>query len=210
MLLIIVPVDKRINVGRIEAGVINESDEIRIIPSGEVTKIKSIERFLVEPKKAIASECVGITTEYSVFLCRGNVLCLCDDEPVLTDSVHANIFWMTKKSFDRNEKLTLRCATQEIICKIEKMKKWINSSTLEVKAENSDEIKNLEMAEVIIKTKKPITIKDFNDVQELGRFVLVHDENTCVGGIITMVSYNGKSGDSGIGWRSVRDVEGVC
>ena len=44
---------------------------------------------------------------------------------------------------------------------------------------------NLEVAEVIVKTKKPLAIKSFNDVQELGRFVLVQDENICAGGIIT-------------------------
>jgi len=41
------------------------------------------------------------------------------------------------------------------------------------------------VAEVIIKTKRKVVIKDFNDVQELGRFVLVQDENICAGGIIT-------------------------
>ena len=49
--------------------------------------------------------------------------------------------------------------------------------TLEIIGEDSDTVKNLEVAEVIIKTKKPIAIKNFNDVEELGRFVLVHDEN---------------------------------
>jgi len=179
--------DKRINVGRIEAGAIKNGDEIKIVQSGEVTKVKNVEKFLTETDSAIASECIGMTTEDSVFLDRGNVVCLCDDKPVSTDSVRASIFWMTKKSFSKNEKLTLRCATQETGCKIESINKRINSSTLEVIEENSDEIKNLEVAEVIIKTKKPIVIKDFNDVQEFGRFVLVRDENTCAGGIITTV-----------------------
>ena len=179
--------DKRINVGRVEAGTVSKGDEIKIIPSGEVTKVKTIEKFQEDSSTAVATECIGITTEDSAFLDRGNVVCLCDDEPVLTDSVRANIFWMTKKDFDKNLKLTLRCATQETSCKIEKIERRINSSTLEVIAENSDEIKNLEVAEVVIKTKKPVAIKNFNDVQELGRFVLVHDENTCAGGIITTV-----------------------
>ena len=179
--------DKRINVGRVEAGMIKKGDQIKIIPSGEITKVKSVEKFMEETDEAIASECVGMTTEDSVFLDRGNVVCLCDDEPVSTNDIQANIFWMTKKGFDKNEKLTLRCATQETSCRIEKINKRINSSTLEVIAEDSDEIKNLEVAEVVIKTKKPVAIKDFNDVQELGRFVLVHDENTCAGGIITAV-----------------------
>ena len=116
---------------------------------------------------------------------RGNVVCLPDNEPALTDRISASIFWMSKKDFTKDLKMTLRCATQETSCKIESINKRINSSTLEVIAENDELIKNLEVAEVIIKTKKPVAIKDFNDIRELGRFVLVHQENTCAGGIIT-------------------------
>ncbi len=81
----------------------------------------------------------------------------------------------------------MRCATQETNCKIESIEKRINSSTLEVVNKNVDVIEDLEVAQVVIKTKRPIAIRDFNDVQELGRFVLVRDENACAGGIITMI-----------------------
>ncbi len=177
--------DKRINAGRVEAGVIKEGDEIKILPDGQTTRVKSIEKFLEDTNKAVASECIGMTTTDSVFLDRGNVVCLPDNVPTVTDRISASIFWMAKQEFNGDQKLTLRCATQETSCKIETIKKRINSSTLEVIAEDSDVVKNLEVAEVIIKTKKPVAIKDFNDVQELGRFVIVHDENICAGGIIT-------------------------
>jgi len=179
--------DKRINVGRVEAGVISEGDEIKILPTGELTKVASIEKFLEEPKRAIASESIGMTTTDSVFLDRGNIVCVPGKEPVLTDTISASMFWMTKRQFNSDMKLIIRCATQETSCKIEKINKRINSSTLEVVAENADIVKNLEVAQVTIKTKKPVAIKDFNDVQELGRFVIVHDENICAGGIITHV-----------------------
>jgi len=51
--------DKRINVGRVEAGVIAEGDEIKVLPTGEVTKVASIEKFLEEREQAIASESIG-------------------------------------------------------------------------------------------------------------------------------------------------------
>jgi len=183
--------DKRVNVGRVESGAINQGEEIKILPTGLTTKVNTIEKFLEEPKKAIASECIGFTTADSVFLDRGNVVCLPGEEPQLTDTIYANIFWMSKQDFNRKQKLTLRCATQEINCKIESIRKRINSSSLEVIEEDADVIKNLEVAEVVIKTKKPIAIKDFNDVQELGRFVFVHNENICAGGIIAATNGNG-------------------
>ncbi|MBW8035368.1 MAG: adenylyl-sulfate kinase, partial [Planctomycetes bacterium] len=183
--------DKRVNVGRVEAGTIEVGQEIKIMPGGQTTKVKTIEKFLEETTKAVASESIGMTTEDAAFLDRGNVVCTPGNEPYITDTIAANMFWMSKRDFNSNTKLTMRCATQEISCKIEKIIKRINSSTLEIIGENSDTVKNLEIAEVIIKTKKPIAIKNFNDVEELGRFVLVHDENICAGGIITQMSQVG-------------------
>ena len=55
--------------------------------------------------------------------------------------------------------------------------KRIDSSTLEVLDTDCKMLKNLEVAEITIETEKPIVVKNFNDVQELGRFVLVQDEN---------------------------------
>ena len=67
---------------------------------------------------------------------------------------------------------------------------WVNDRPVDLScliAEDAEVIKNLEVAEIILKTKKPILVKDFNDIQELGRFVIVQDENICAGGIITQV-----------------------
>ncbi len=180
--------DKRINVGRVETGILKKGDQIKILPDGQTTSILSIEKYLEDTDQAGPSECVGMTTTDSVFLDRGNVVCLPGSEPVLTDTIFASIFWMSKKGAKVDEKMSLRCATQEQPCRITSIAKRINSSTLEVIAEDSDSIENLEVAEVVIKTKKPIAIKDFNDVQELGRFVLVRDDNTCAGGIVAGVT----------------------
>ena len=180
--------DKRINVGRVESGVIEKGTQIKILPGGRVTTVNSIEKFLEQTDKAVAGECIGLTTADSLFLDRGNVLCVPGLEPTLTDSVRANIFWMAKQDFRKEQKLTMRCATQETSCRIERIDRRIDSATLEVIAEDAEMIRNLEVAEVIIKTKKPVAIKSFNDIQELGRFVLVLDENVCAGGIITTTS----------------------
>ena len=179
--------EKRINAGRVEAGTIKQGDKIKILPIGQDTTVKSIEKFLENTTEAVAGESIGITTSDSVFLDRGNIICGTDKEPLLTDTINASMFWMSKQDFNQDQKLQIRCATQQTSCKVQNIKRRINSSTLEVIAEDSDVVKNLEVAKVTIKTKKPLCIKDFNDVQELGRFVLVRDENICAGGIITGV-----------------------
>jgi len=178
---------KRIAVGRVEAGVLRSGQEIKVYPSRQLTKVKSIEKYPKQVNEASAGESIGITFEASLFLDRGYVVCDSGEDPVLTDTFRASVFWMAKKEFNKGERITVRCATQETSGKIEAIRRRINSSTLEIIAEEADELGNLEVGEVIIKTKNPIVIKTFQDVQELGRFVMVRDEDICAGGIITAI-----------------------
>jgi len=177
---------KRIAVGRVEAGMISRGQEIKILPEGEVTVVKSVEKFLEDKDSAYSGENIGITTVDSLFLNRGNIVCDTKNEPVLTNSFKANILWMSKEQFNKDEKIMMRCATQQTIVKVEQIHNRMNSSTLEILEHDADILGNLEVGQVTIKTKKPIVIKSFNDVNELGRFVFVKDDNICAGGIITM------------------------
>jgi sulfate adenylyltransferase large subunit len=180
---------KRIIVGRVEAGTIRKDQKIKVLPQGETTQVEFIEKFLEKKSACSSGESVGITTKKPLFLERGNIICEPEQEPSLTDSFYANIFWLAKEDFNRSEKLTLRCATQEISCKIEKIIRRLNSSTLEVIEEDADKLSNLEVGEILIKTKRPIVVKRFNELEELGRFVLVKDENICAGGIVSTLSF---------------------
>jgi len=175
--------DKRIFVGRIESGKIKQGDEILILPTKEITKVKSIEEFLKDPKEAEAGKSIGITTEDKVFIDRGYVIVKPNEkQPIMTNKIKANIFWMGKTSIKKRERINLRCTTQEVMCEIDSINKIINSSTLEIK-EDKEEINDKEAAEVIIKTEKPIVIENFNNIEEMGRFVLER-EDIVAGGII--------------------------
>ncbi|MCK4245203.1 MAG: GTP-binding protein [Candidatus Omnitrophica bacterium] len=179
---------KRITVGRIEAGSIRQGQEIKILPSGQMTRVKSIEKFCEENiDRGDSGESIGITTQEPVFLDRGDVLCEPGKEPFLTDTFGANLFWMLKEDFGKKERITLRCTTQEISCRVTEIKKRINSSSLQVIEKDAGILRNLEVGEVMIKTKRPIAVKTFNDLAELGRFVLVKGNNICAGGIITTI-----------------------
>ncbi len=176
--------DKRIIAGRVESGIIRKGDRIKVLPSGEETRVKSVEEYLKNVTEAESGKCIGITTEDKLFIDRGNVIVSDRDLPAVTNRIKANVFWMDRTSFKKGENLRFRCATQEVNCEIEKINRVINSSTLEQIAENADEIKNREVANIIIRTDKPIVVENFNKMEELGRFVLGR-EDTCAGGIIT-------------------------
>ncbi|HSV26543.1 MAG TPA: GTP-binding protein, partial [Sedimentisphaerales bacterium] len=175
--------DKRIAAGRIEAGMLRAGQKVRILPTGEATRIKTIEKFPEQVETAGTGESIGLTTADPSFIERGSVLCELEKEPKMTDQFEATMFWMSKKDLKKGDRLTIRCATQEQSCRLESITRRIDSSSLDVLAEDADILKNLEVGEVVIKTKNPVVLTKFTDVKELGRFVMVRDENICAGGI---------------------------
>jgi len=176
--------DKRIFVGKIESGRIKKGDEILILPTKEKTKIRSIEEFLKNPEEAEAGKSIGITTEDKVFIDRGYIIVKPEEkQPIIDSKIKVNMFWMGRTPIKKGERINLRCTTQEVMCEIDSINKIINSSTLEIK-EDKGEIKDKEAAEIIIKTEKPIIIENFDNIEEMGRFVLEREDIVAVGIIL--------------------------
>lgn len=180
--------DKRIIAGKIVSGTIKKKDKIVVLPSEEETIVESIEEFGKENIEfAEAGKSTGITTKDKLFIDRGAVIIRKNEEkPLITNKVEAHLFWMDKNPYKKGERLLFKCATQEVMCEIETIKKVVDSSTLQTIKENAEEIKNREVGDIIIKTEKPVVVEDFNKTQELGRFVLQR-KDTCAGGIITRI-----------------------
>ncbi|MFH1789411.1 MAG: GTP-binding protein [Candidatus Altiarchaeota archaeon] len=188
--------EKRIITGRITSGTIRPGEEIMVLPSGEKTKVNSIEQWQSDkknqfgrgkyyhPSSAGAGKSSGVMLEEKLFVDRGDVIVSPADAPRVADSFKAHVFWLDKKPYSSGERLTFKCATQEVMCEIEKIEKIIDSSTLKTISENAKEIKNREVADITLKTAKPVVIENFNKTPELGRFVLERAD-TCAGGIIT-------------------------
>jgi sulfate adenylyltransferase large subunit len=175
--------DRRIYAGRVESGTLRAGETITVLPTMEATKVLSIEEYQKEPCEAEAGKAVGVTIEDKLFIDGGHVLARPTDLPAVTDTIEASLFWMESSSGKKNETYTLRCATQEVACRITNIKQSMNTSTLEVIGQDLDEVKNREVAEVTIKTVHPIVVDLFSKVRELGRFVLSR-ENTVAGGIV--------------------------
>lgn len=99
------------------------------------------------------------------------------------DEFSATVFWMAKQGIKINEKIILKCVTQETPVVIEKIHKLIDSSTLK-ELKNNSEINETEVAEVTIKADKKLVLENFNFIPQLGRFVLIKGEDTVAGGIV--------------------------
>jgi sulfate adenylyltransferase large subunit len=174
---------ERVAVGRVESGVIRRGDRIMVLPGKRETTVVRLVEFGKNPTEAVAGKSIGLIISDKLFLDRGDVIVHPGNLPIITDTIEGHLFWLDDEPYRRGERITFKCATQEVMCDIE-INEVIDSSTLEKVDEDGEKIENRQVANVLIKTAKPVVVENFNEIRELGRFVLER-KDTCAGGIIT-------------------------
>jgi small GTP-binding protein len=181
----IYPIDgKKILVGRIEAGHLSQGEGLFLLPEKKEVTVKSIEKFLQKDVTAAHfEESVGICTKERHRMRRGQILAG-DQSSRISDRIRANIFWMDQTVHQLGEPLLFRCVTQEVSCRIEKMYKKFDPASLEWVEEDAFSIKGAEVADAMIHLESQVVFDPFNDIPEMGRFVLEKGGRPIAGGII--------------------------
>lgn len=175
---------KKILVGRIEAGHLRKGERVYLLPEKKKVEVKVIEKFLEEDVPlAHFEESVGICLKGRHRIKRGQIL-TGDLSSTISDRIRANIFWMDARAHQKGETLLFRCVTQEIPCQIEKIYKKFDPASMELIEEEASSISGAEVADVLIHLKGQAVVDPFNDLPEMGRFVLEKDGRPIAGGII--------------------------
>lgn len=178
--------DRRIVAGTIETGTVKAGQEVVFYPSGKRSHVKNIEVFNADPiKEGKPGMAIGFTMVEQIYITRGELMCLADEQAPKTGSrIAANIFWLGKKDFAPGKVYYLKIGAEKVKMELEKVKGVINSSDLSAQAERTAVGKN-EVAECILRTEKPIAFDTVQDIAATSRFVIVDNYEIAGGGIIT-------------------------
>lgn len=181
--------NKRIYVGRVETGAVRVGDEVIFLPSGKITRVKSVEKWQ-QPDLAAAGagECVGITTSDELFVERGEVIARRANAPVKTRELRASIFWLADQPFKAGQTYTLKLATAEVTATAVAIEERLDSSTLAVTEKNAPELLATEVGNVLFSLKNDWACDLYSENVRLGRFVIEDGIQIGGGGIIRSIA----------------------
>jgi len=207
---------RRILAGRVESGRLKVGDRLVFSPSNKTSTVKSIERWNAPARDfAEAGESIGITLTDQVFVERGAVAALENTPPYALTCFKARVFWLGQRPFMPDRKYRLKLATQEAECQIEKVERVIDAATLQTVPRPGSEpfVNRHEVAELTLRTKKPVAFDAISEVAATGRFVIVDGFDLAGGGIIVPDNYPRRTADSlhkshNIYWTSGRVTTG--
>jgi bifunctional enzyme CysN/CysC len=191
--------DRRILAGRVEAGSIKIGDKLLFSPSNKASTVKTIERWNAPPQtSARAGESIGITLTEQIFVERGAVAVLETNPPYELNRFKARLFWLGRAPFTMGKTYKLKLATQEEECEIASIQKIIDASTLETVVRDGEQnyVGRHEVAELTLRTKRPIAFDAHSEIVPTGRFVIVDGYEVCGGGIVADDIYPKRTADS--------------
>ena len=177
--------DRRIVAGTIETGTIRAGQEVVFYPSGKKSHINKIESFHTEPilegKPGMA---IGFTMKEQIYIKRGEVMAVAGEpKPKVASRIAANVFWLGKRDFVPGKLYYLKIGGEKVKVEVERVKGIINSSNLSSTDERQS-VERHEVAEVILRTDKPIAFDVVAESAGTSRFVIVDNYEIAGGGII--------------------------
>jgi bifunctional enzyme CysN/CysC len=190
--------DRRILAGRVEAGTLKVGDRLLFSPGNKTSTVKTIERWQAPASAgASAGESIGITLTEQVFVERGAVAAVETSPPYELSRFRAKLFWLGRQPFAKGKTYKLKLATQEAECGIESIEKVIDASTLETisRANNEIFVGRHEVAELTLRTKRPVAFDAHSEIIPTGRFVIVDGFEVAGGGIVADDDYPKRTAD---------------
>ena len=189
--------ERRILAGRVESGSVKVGDRLVFTPANKVSNVKTIERWNAPASdRAEAGESIGITLTEQVFVARGAVASLETQPPFELTRFNARLFWMGRAPFIPGRSYKLKLATQETECEIDSIQRVIDSATLEAIQRPESFVGRNEVAELTLRTRRPIAFDIHADIIATGRFVIVDGFEVAGGGIVAAGNYPRRTADS--------------
>lgn len=175
--------DYRSYAGKILSGSISVGSKIKVLPSGKIAKIKSINLGEKILHKAIENQSISFTLDSEIDISRGDVLCKESSPIEISNNFHTTLAWLSEKECFKGRAYIAKIGTQMISCQITEIKHKYDINSLEEKPCKSIAIN--EICNAVITFSKDIPYTRFDDNDSLGKFIIIDPiSNQTVGAAI--------------------------
>jgi sulfate adenylyltransferase subunit 1 len=168
--------DYRGYAGRIAGGIFRKGDKVLAMPSGFVSRIRSITCGETQLEEAFAPQSVAIELEDDIDISRGDMIVREANVPTTTQDLEAMVCWFNDRPLNLGGKYLLLHTSRESRCIVKDIRYKMDINQL---VRNTDDkvFRMNDIGRVVIRTQSPLFIDSYRKNRITGSFVLV-DEGT--------------------------------
>jgi bifunctional enzyme CysN/CysC len=157
--------------GAVAGGTVRPGEAVRILPSGQTTRIARIVTFDGDLDEARAGQSVTLTLADEVDCSRGDVIATADTPPQVADQFEAVIVWMDQAELLPGRAYWLKLGTRTVSATIQQPKYAICVNTMAELSVKTLGLNDIGVAEVY--TDRGITFEPYAESHDLGGFILI-------------------------------------
>ncbi|HMB93700.1 MAG TPA: sulfate adenylyltransferase subunit CysN [Rhodothermales bacterium] len=166
--------------GHVASGSIRSGEEVVVLPSGQASRIKSINTFEHELEEAGPEDAVVLELEDELDISRGDMIVRARNRPLVESRLDADLCWMGETALESGKEYLLQHTTRRVPAYISKIIYRFNVDTLHREIAhvfNLNDIGRVELA-----TTQPLFFDPYRLNRRTGNFVLIDpDTNNTVG-----------------------------
>lgn len=177
--------DYRAYAGRVAGGVFKPGDQVMVLPSGFVSKIKAIDTFNGPVDYAFPPMSVAIRLEDEIDISRGDMIVRENNQPVTGQDLDIMICWMNERPLQQNGKYVIRHTTREARCLVKEVLYKVDINNLH-RIEDDMTLGLNDIGRIKLRTTVPFFYDSYKENRNTGSVIIIEEgtNNTVGAGMI--------------------------
>ncbi len=168
--------DYRGYAGKIEGGAFKKGDRVKLLPSGFMSTIKTIEINGENIEEAYSPMSVSVTLKDDLDISRGDMIVKENNVPVISQDLDLMICWMDSADLKSRKKVIIKHTTNECLGMITEILYKLDINTLH-SIKDFEDFKLNDIGRIKIRSSKPLFYDSYKKNRHTGSIILI-DPNT--------------------------------
>ncbi len=162
--------------GRIDGGVFKTGDSVKILPSGFISKIKTLELNGERLSEAFAPMSITMTLEDEIDISRGDMIVRENNSPEVGQDLEVLVTWMNINPLLARTKVIIKHTTNECVAMVKELRYKIDINTLH-RVVDIEKLQMNDIGRISIRTSKPLFFDTYKKNRQTGSIIII-DEQT--------------------------------
>lgn len=157
--------------GTVGSGIVNVGDEIKVLPSGKSSRVKSIVTYDGNLERAFAGQAVTLTLEDQIDVSRGDMLVHKDAVVAFSNSLRAHLVWMSETPLTPGKQFWFKFATRTTTGQVSKIVHRVDVNTFEHIPATHADLNDIDVVD--IQLEQAVVADAYVNNRATGAFIII-------------------------------------